>query len=266
MNNIEHYYDTHTQNEWERVGVRHRTEFALSMRAFADHLPRPPASVLDVGGGPGRYAIALAQQGYAVTLLDLSQANLDFARARASEAGAQLVDVLRGNALDLAAFADASFDVVLLMGPLYHLTQEADRHTALHEAWRVLKPGGVIACACIMRFAPLREAARANPAMLLEQRDVMQRVLDEGILEMEGNFTTAYLMRPGEVQPLCEEHGFQTLALLAAEGIISLIGEKVNETDGELWRAWVDLNYRLGHDPGVHGATEHLLYLGRKSQ
>jgi ubiquinone/menaquinone biosynthesis C-methylase UbiE len=266
MSRIEQYYDEHTLNEWERVGVRHRTEFAVSMRAFADHLPKPPASVLDIGGGPGRYSIALAQQGYTVTLLDLSRANLDFARERACEAGVQLVDTLHGNALDLSAFPDASFDVVLLMGPLYHLIAEADRHTALREAGRVLKLGGVIACAFLMRYATAREAARSNPAMLVEQQDVIRRVLDEGVLEMEGNFTTAYLVHPTDVKPLCESHGFETLALVAAEGIISLIGEKVNETEGELWDAWVQLNYRLGHDPSVHGATEHLLYVGRKSQ
>ena len=176
------------------------------------------------------------------------------------------MDTLHGNALDLSAFPDASFDVVLLMGPLYHLIAEADRHTALREAQRVLKPGGVIACAFLVRYATIREVARSNPALIVEQKEVLQRVLDEGVLEIENNFTTAYLIYPADVQPLCEGHGFETLALVAAEGIISLIGEKVNETEGELWDAWVQLNYRLGHDPSVHGATEHLLYVGRKSQ
>jgi ubiquinone/menaquinone biosynthesis C-methylase UbiE len=264
MNRVEHYYDEHTLNEWERLGVRHRTEFAVTMCAFADHLPKPPARVLDIGGGPGRYSIALAQQGYAVTLLDLSQANLDFARDRASEAGVQLVDLVHGNALDLSIYPDASFDVVLLMGPLYHLVCEADRHTVLREAARVLRPGGVIACAFLSRYATIREVARANPALIVEQADVLERVLKEGVLEIEGNFTTAYLIYPADAQPLCESHGFETLALVAAEGIISMISEKVNQTEGELWDAWVQLNYRLGHDPHVHGASEHLLYIGRK--
>jgi S-adenosylmethionine-dependent methyltransferase len=173
---------------------------------------------------------------------------------------------VHGNALDLSMFPAACFDVVLLMGPLYHLVSEADRHTALRESRRVLKPGGVIACSFITRYATIREVARTNPALIVEQKDMLRRVLEAGVLAIEGNFTTAYLIYPADAQPLCESHGFETLALVAAEGIISMIGDKVNQTEGELWDAWVQLNYHVGHDPHVHGGAEHLLYIGRKSQ
>jgi ubiquinone/menaquinone biosynthesis C-methylase UbiE len=70
---IRRYTDKRTEQEWERLG-RHRTEFAVTIRALAGHLPPPPARVLDCGGGPGRYAIELARRGYDVTLFDLSPA------------------------------------------------------------------------------------------------------------------------------------------------------------------------------------------------
>ncbi len=142
-NPVERYYDAGAQGEWERQD-RNRTEFAVTWRALDDYLPKPPAAVLDVGGGPGRYSVGLARRGYAVTLFDLARNNLDFAQAKAAEAGAALAGCVQGNALDMSRFADASFDAVLLMGPLYHLLELDQRRTAVREACRVLKPGGVI--------------------------------------------------------------------------------------------------------------------------
>jgi S-adenosylmethionine-dependent methyltransferase len=266
MNVIERYYDADPQLEWDRLGSRHRTEFALTMLAFEEHLPKPPAKVLDIGGGPGRYAIALAQQGYCVTLCDLSQNSLHFARAKAREAGVSLADIVHGNAVDLSAFESASFDIVLLMGPLYHLTDAACRQAAIHEALRVLKPGGIIAAAFVTRYAPIRELARRNPSWILEQPAALNPVLETGVLlPVPGiRFTDAYLVHPGEVKPLFEQHGCETLLLLASEGVIGMIDEQVNATEGELWQAWARLNYRLGKDDCVHGTAEHLLYIGSK--
>jgi len=83
MNEITDYYDRHREREWERLERRHRTEFALTMRSLKEHLSAAPAHVLDVGGGPGRYAIALAQLGHRVTLLDAASGCLELARKKA---------------------------------------------------------------------------------------------------------------------------------------------------------------------------------------
>ena len=80
---VEAMYDADSEREWQRL-VRHRTEFGVTMRALDDYLPSAPAKILDIGGGPGRYAIVLTQQGYEVTLLDLSQNNLTLARQKAA--------------------------------------------------------------------------------------------------------------------------------------------------------------------------------------
>ncbi|MCL5997366.1 MAG: class I SAM-dependent methyltransferase [Chloroflexi bacterium] len=267
MEIVEAYYDANTQHEWERLGQRHRTEYAVTMLAFGDYLPRAPATVLDIGGGPGRYAIALAQQGYAVTLLDLSRNNLDFARAKAQEVGVELAACVHGSAVDLSAFPSEYFDVVLLMGPLYHLLAEQARHTALREAGRVLKLGGVIGATFITRYAPVRDSAKREPAWIVEHAEEMQRILETGVLEHSwGGFTDAYFTHPTEVRPLFEAFGFEPLDLIAAEGVVAWIEEGLNMASAAVWDAWVRLNYRLGKDPSVHGAAAHLLYIGRKGQ
>jgi SAM-dependent methyltransferase len=151
---VARYYDAQPEREWARL-ERHRTEFAVTLRALAEHLPPPPAHLLDCGGGPGRYAIELARRGYEVTLFDLSAACLRLAREKAAEAGVTLAGYEHAAAADLSRFPDEAFDAVLLVGPLYHLLAETERQRALAGAWRVLKPGGSLFAACVGRCAGL---------------------------------------------------------------------------------------------------------------
>lgn len=133
MNRVEQHYNQQVDNEWERL-ARHRTEFAVTLRSLSDHLPPPPAAILDIGGGPGRYAIELARSGYSVILVDLSQKSLEYAKKMAKKAQVELTYYLHANALDLNSILPARFDAALLMGPLYHLLAEDQRRQAIGEA------------------------------------------------------------------------------------------------------------------------------------
>jgi 2-polyprenyl-3-methyl-5-hydroxy-6-metoxy-1,4-benzoquinol methylase len=259
---VESLYDSSPQREWERL-ERHRTEFAVSLRALQDYLPPPPAQIVDIGGGPGRYAIALTQQGYTVTLVDLSRANLALARQKAKEAGVALQDYIHANALELGMLAAEWFDAALVFGPLYHLLDECERRQAVCQAFAKLKPGGALFAAFIGRYAPARNAAKEDPAWIIEERASHEMILRSG--QYRGTGFPAYFAHPAEIQPFMESFGLRTLGLLACEGVISMIEDKVNALDDEAWTAWVELNYQLGKDPSVHGIAEHLLYIGEKT-
>jgi S-adenosylmethionine-dependent methyltransferase len=266
VNPVENHYDKNAEGEWERL-LRHRTEFGVTLKALTQHLPAPPATVLDIGGGPGRYAIALSQRGYTVTLLDLAQSNLALAREKAAEAGLTFAEVVQGNALALPDLVSAPFDVVLLLGPLYHLLKEAERKTAVSQAAQVLKPGGVIFAAFITRWAGFRDmAAKGRLDWLTENPDRAAMLLQTGKnLAVPGSlFPNSYFAHPDEVLPLLESQGFETEALLGCEGVVAGHEMYVNELEGDLWQQWLDLNYRLGHEPFLFGASDHLLYVGRK--
>jgi S-adenosylmethionine-dependent methyltransferase len=264
---VEQYYDEESQIEWHRL-ERHRMEFAITMRVLSDYLPPAPQVVLDDGGGPGRYTLALSRLGYQVTLLDLSQGNLNFARQKAHENGVSVHQYVHGNALDLSSFASKSFGAVLLLGPLYHLHSEFERRQAVSEARRVLRSGGLIFAAFVTRFAGLRDLAKSSPSTLFEKRAEWEEILQTGVYRAgQGvGFTDAYFAHPAEIRPLMEEVGFETLDLIGCEGIIARNEEQVNLLTGEAWQTWVDLNYRLGKEPSLYGAADHLLYVGRKTE
>lgn len=268
MNETETFYDQNAQYEWDRL-QRHRTEFAVTLRVLKDYLPPAPAKIADIGGGPGRYSIALAQRGYQVTLIDLSKGCLEFAKQKAHEADVELSSYVHGDATNLRSLGDESFDAVLLMGPLYHLPTNKERRQALQKTRQVLKRDGIVFAAFITRYAPVRWIAKNEPASH-DYLELAKQILSTGVQRPSREAqhfgrTSAYFAEPTEIKPLMESEGFETLDVIACEGVISMIEEKINELADEAFDIWVELNYRLGRDSSVHGGAEHLLYVGRKT-
>lgn len=262
MNDVKEYYGQNAEREWTRL-ERHRTEFAVTQRVLTDYLPEPPAKVIDIGGGPGRYTLWLSQKGYEVTLVDLAPENLILASQKARLANSHITNILCSDARYLTISATA-FDVVLLMGPLAHLLTFYDRQQAVGETMRVLKSNGILCASFLCRFAPFRHAAKTNPAWLLSNRDYNARLLRTGLHDAPQTFTYSYFSHPDEIIPFMQACGLETLTLVGCEGIVANTEETINELVEENWEAWVELNYQLAHEPSLLGAADHLLYVGRK--
>jgi SAM-dependent methyltransferase len=258
---IEGFYDMNVLEEWERLD-RHRTEFALTLRALGEFLPPAPVQILDVGGGPGRYSIELARRGYNVTLVDLSQNNLEFAKEKAQESGVEILDHVHGDVLALEKLPLGAYDAALLFGPLYHLLDESDRRKAVQQVLNVLKPNGRLFAAFITRFAPIRDAAKNYPDLAYQNPDYAWQLLETGVHDSGQGFTDAYFAHLHEIIPFMESLELRTLHLIGVEGIVAGVEEKVNELTGEDWGYWVEFNYHIGQDPAAHGCSDHLLYIG----
>ena len=260
----ESFYDENAPQEWERL-ERHRTEFAVTLKVLNEFLPSTPCSVLDIGSGPGRYAIELTRLGYEVTLMDVSNESLKLAKEKADEAGVSIKAYIYGNALSVSQCVSGLFDAVLLMGPLYHLLSSTERRKAVQEVMNVLRSGGKLFASFITLYAPFRDAAKNAPEWLIKNADYAHRMLETGLHDKPTHWAKAYFARPDEIVPLMESYGLKTLGLVGCEGIVAGHEEKVNDLDGEDWMAWVELNYQLGQEPSLYGASDHLFYIGEKS-
>lgn len=263
---VESFYDSCPQNEWIRMD-RHRMEFRTTLRAMGEFIP-PRSTILDIGGGPGRYSIELAKAGHRVTLLDLSSQNVELARQKARELGVEIATFVHGNALDLSRFADSAFDAVLLMGPLYHLVEPSDRDLAIREALRVLAPDGLFFASFINRYSVYIDLLKHDPGEITSCAKRYEELMTTAVhipTEQNPGFTDAYFIHPMEIEPLMSGHGLSTLRLAVAEGLIAPVEAAVNGLPEEAFDAWVDVCYRLGTDPTTWGAGEHMLYVGRKS-
>ena len=137
-------------------------EFARTQALLERYLPASPAAIADIGGGPGRYAVWLAERGYRVHLIDPIRLHIE--QAKAALNGPTMVALATAEVGDarLLGLSDESVDAVLLLGPLYHLPKHDDRLRALAEARRVCRPGGLVVAAAISRFASTLEGLRGN--------------------------------------------------------------------------------------------------------
>jgi SAM-dependent methyltransferase len=196
-----------------------RLEFDRTCEIVGRHLPAPPARVLDVGGAEGVYAAWLASQGYDVEVVDPVPAHVDEARAAGARAG---FTARVGDARELDA-PEASADVVLLLGPCYHLTDEPARLRALSEARRVVRPGGPVFVAAISRYASLFDGLATGNIFEPRFQAIVERDLAEGQHRNEHDdahwFTTAYFHHPDELVAEVRSAGLSVRELVGVEGM-----------------------------------------------
>jgi len=149
---ISHYTESYDESKRLTDGFG-RLERARTEELIARFLPKPSAVVLDVGGATGIYSFFMASLGHEVHLVDIVPKHIEQARARSEDAGQTTLASMRVGDARALGLPDGSTDVVLMHGPLYHLTEIGDREQALREAWRVLRPGGFLLAFAITRYA-----------------------------------------------------------------------------------------------------------------
>ena len=267
-NDILAYYNRGAEADRLALGAG-RLELARTQELVRRYLPPAPAVVYDVGGGSGAYACWLAALGYEVHLLDLMPLHVEQARqASARQPEHPLASAEVGDARRLPR-GDGSVDAVLLLGPLYHLTERADRVAAWREAARVARPGGVVLAAAISRFASTLDGLFTGAIDDPEFAAIAARDLADGqhrnATAKPHYFTTAYLHHPSELKGEVEAAGLHHEATLGIEGP----GWLVRDIDA----AWEDPARRerllaavraLEAEPTIIGASAHLLACARR--
>ncbi|HEX3021682.1 MAG TPA: class I SAM-dependent methyltransferase [Lachnospiraceae bacterium] len=261
MNYLEQYYSNH--DEEGRLLSRHgQVEYITTMtyihRLLAD-IDREECRILEVGAGTGRYSISLAREGYCVDAVELIQHNLNILSSKV-----QLTDriiVRQGNALDLSAFEENTFDMTLVLGPMYHLYTEQDRRKALQEAIRVTKEGGYILVAYCMNEATMLQFCFGKNQL----RDCMSKnMITEDFHCLSKPEDLFVMVRSEEIKALTEGMGVERINLIATDGATDYMREVIDAMDDEMFDLYMKYHLTICERQDLIGATNHSLDILRK--
>lgn len=236
-------------NEDKRLLRRHgQVEYITTMK-YIHRFLKTGDKVLDVGAGTGRYSIALRSEGYDVTAFELCRPNIGMMRKNDPE-----LKVVEGDARDLSAFEDESFDVVLLFGPMYHLPSEEDKLKALSEARRVCRTGGTILVAYLMN-----DYAVVFHAFMEGHYREISSFLDENYKVLPGGNDLYSYVRLDEVRELSDKCGLSHVLTIAADGPSDYIRPVLNAMDEETFSAFIDYHLSVCEREELLGSSSHIV-------
>ena len=257
---IEHFY-SQVIDESDRLSMSAdgRLELLRTQEILRRFLPPAPASVLDVGGGPGVHARWLVAEGYKVELLDPV--------ARHVEQATAVCPASIGDARALSA-VDSSFDVVQLLGPLYHLPDQSDRLRALSEAKRVVRPGGLVAAAAINRYASLFEHTAFAHLHSERMQESISSILRTAVYDGRRGFTLAYFHRAEELADELRQAGMSDVVVFGIEGPAWSLLKAVEQHTGtepsdDLFQSALTAARLAEPYPELLAASSHLLAVGK---
>jgi len=253
---IKEYYSNYEEDNRFTQDKSHRVEFITTTK-YIDKYLKKGDRILEIGAGTGAYSIHYAKQGYKVDSLELVQSNIDIFQSKITS---DLdINIRQGTALDLSCYEDNTFDVTLVLGPLYHLYNEEDKNKAIQEALRVTKKGGYIYIAYI-----------TNDSVILSYCLIKHHFLNnEGLYD--SNFKL--LDNPKEIfsifyieefDNMMKKYNVERITNVMTDGLSTILRQYVNDLSEEEFNVWVDYHLSTCERKDLQGYSSHMLYIGKK--
>lgn len=265
MTQLEKYYNKF--NEEHRLTTRHgRVEFAVSMKYIHDCAEKiretfgkdRPVKILDVGAGTGRYSVALSEEGFDVTAVELVKRNLDVLMKKHAK-----VKCWPGDARNLSFLSDVTFDVTLLFGPMYHLHSDEDRLAALNEAKRVTKKGGFILVAYVMNeYAVLSYCFKEGKILECVKNGTLTEDFHT-ITELEKDLYS--YTRLEDMTRLNGKAGLSRVKTFAPDGAADYMRREINALDEESFEWFIKYQTAVAERPELLGASSHTVDILQKT-
>jgi 2-polyprenyl-3-methyl-5-hydroxy-6-metoxy-1,4-benzoquinol methylase len=257
---VREYYNEKTEGEWNRLNG-FRFEYEITKIMLKRHMK--PGKVLDIGGGPGRYSLYLASIGYDVTLVDLSENNVEFAKTRAKELGLS-IKAYQCDARNLSKLNLETYDNILIMGPLYHIYKEEDRINVIKEAKKYINKNGHYFMTFLSEYAGINFYLSECPNDLIREKD-------SGYLECISKnkswagtaFTEAYFIETEEIESLANKCGLEKITLFGQEGIAATRLLDLEIAPEEIKEYWMKISLLLCENKKYYPYSSHLMYIGR---
>ncbi len=246
-------------NEDARIKNGHgRIEFLTTVH-YIEKYVKPGMKILEVGAGTGIYSHYFAHLGYEVDAVELVEKNIAIFKQNITSD--EKISITQGNAVDLAGYPDDTYDIVLLLGPLYHLSEDAEKLSAINEALRVAKKDGVIFCAyCLADFSILR----------CFQRGRYEEYVSKGMLDPVTFQTVSHpedifeLHTIAKIDALMKQFDVERLHFVATDLFAHYIGREIDTMSDTMFEAYLNYHYTVCERKDLVGASAHALDVFRK--
>ena len=253
---INHYKGYNEDERFNRNS--HKVEFLTTMR-YIEKFAKHGCKILEIGAGTGAYSITLAKKGYVVTAVELVESNLEVMKRKAKRV--KNIECLQGDALDLSRFNDNTFDVVLNLGPMYHLYTTKDKNQAIRETIRVCKPNGIcmfayISCAAVVWDYGVRKYGFSDLVNLIDETGRIKDVPEEV-------FSTYFV---DEFKKQFNKTNTTYITNVAVDSIASICREYVNKMKNKDYLALLDWHFKTCEREDQQGLSSHLLYICKKNK
>jgi len=256
MNEIMEYYK-HYDEDGRLLRKNRRPEYILTMEYIEKYL-FDDAKILEIGAGTGRYSIALADKGYDVTSVELVPHNIEIMQKKVK--AEHNIKIIEGNAVDLSFLKDETFDIVLLLGPMYHLFTDEDKHAALSEAIRVAKTGGVIYVAYCNNDTCMYK-------MFYERR--ILGLLDKGLISDDYHAKSSpnmifELYRKPEIDEMMKRYYVTRLHFVGVDMLSYVVNNKLNRLNKREFSEYMRFLHSICERDDLTGFSIHMLDIFRK--
>lgn len=243
-----------------RLRSRHgMVEFLTTMR-YVERYLQPDMRILEIGAGTGRYSHALAQKGYEVDAVELVQHNIDIFNQNTLPG--ERVTIRQGNAKDLGFFADNTYDVTLLLGPMYHLYTEEEQWKALSEAIRVTKTGGIVFVAYCGNDATMVQYCFGR-GMLKEER--YQKLVDPITFKASSDPAELFaLYRKEDIDTLIADFPVERLHYVGTDMATNYMRQTIDEMDDDFFGMYLRYHFSICERTDMVGVSHHILDVLRK--
>ena len=253
---ITNYYNDYDEDSRLVKDKTHKIEFLITKNYIEKYL-KPNDKILEIGAGTGRYSLFYAEKGYDVTAIEYVQSNLDILKSKITDN--MIIKAEQGDAIDLSRFEDNTFNITLVLGPLYHLYNDEDINKAISEAIRVTKENGIIFIAYLTRDGVFADWG------LDHLIDGYPNDFDKSfklIRYPEGVFAPFYI---SEFKDIMSKHNVDFLHNVSTDGIAKLMSDKINNLTDEEFDVWINYQLSVCEREDLQGYSCHMLYICRKN-
>lgn len=262
-NHVIESYENYREEDRLTTNNARRIEFINTVKILDEHI-KEKSKILDCAAGTGVYAFYFAEREHDVTATDITPRHIDIINKNLSDKNYDMKTAVL-DATDLSVFDDGSFDVVLNMGPFYHLIAEEQRNKCINECIRVLKKDGILVTAYIPRFYVFQYVAMSDRRYL--DSTLAGQLVETGVLKHSDEkcfWTDTYYSSKEEMEHLYINKNLKIIDHFAQDGTAPLLSRQVDQWNDSEFAIWCQYHYSVCREPSILGASNHVIIIGKK--